>query len=159
MDFLTMLQIGGTVMKAGSFLQSGRGAQEQAGFDSYQLGIKRRQDAIIGREKMNIRNRQFAANESVNRAMFFSGLNRDASDRSFKAFMERQKRVKDQDIDAINTQTVIALGQTDTKLKAVSAQAQNAYESSLLGATSAVASGLYAYEEYRTDGGLFSTEA
>lgn len=155
MSFLQAMQIVGTGLKVASALKGGRDVSDQASFDRYQLELKMNQEEIAGRERMNARNAQFAANEAVNRAMFFSGLSRDPSDRSVKAFLAKQAEIAGDDVSAIGGQTAIGVSQLGVQKAALTAQEKSAYQSALLGATSAVASGLFAYEEYRTEGSLF----
>jgi folate-dependent tRNA-U54 methylase TrmFO/GidA len=155
MDFLTMAQIAGTGLKFVSALQGGQAAQDQAAFDNYQTELKINQDKIVGRQKMNLRNAQFAANESINRATFLSGMNRDISDKSFRAFMERQRLINAEDVESIEAQTTMSVSQLKTAQKATSLRADQAKQAALLGAGSAIASGLFRYEQYRVGESLF----
>jgi len=158
MDLMTFAQIAGTGLKVMSAMQGGQSVQDQAAFDNYQMQLKINQDKIVARQKMNLRNAQFAANESVNRATFLSGLNRDVSDRSFRAFMERQRQIASDDAEAISSQTILNTSQLRVGQKATSARADQAKQAALLGAGSAIASGLFRYEQYRVDGSLFGDD-
>jgi len=149
------LQLIGTGLSIVSSLGSGQAAQDQAAFDNYQTQLKINQDKIVARQKMNLRNAQFAANESVNRATFLSGMNRDISDRSFRAFMERQRLTNAEDVEAIEAQTAMNVSQLKTAQKATSLRADQAKQAALLGAGSALASGLFRYEQYRVGDSLF----
>jgi len=149
------LQAIGTGLSVISTLSQGRAAKSQAAFDRAQLEFQRKQDEIVGLERINLRNAQFDANEAVNRATFFSGLGRDPSDRSVKAFMAKQKEIAGKDVSAIQSQTTIQMAQNLTQQRAVTARGRAAYRASLLGAGSAIASGLFRYEEYRTTNALF----
>lgn len=155
MDFLTMAQIAGTGLKFVSALQGGQAAQDQAAFDNYQTELKINQEKIVGRQRMNQRNAQFAANESINRATFLSGMNRDVSDRSFRAFMERQRQIASEDAEVISGQTVMTTSQLRVAQKATSLRADQAKQAALLGAGSAIASGLFRYEQYRVGESVF----
>lgn len=155
---LLALQVAGTALSFASTIQSGRAARNQAVFEQEQLAFKAKQDEVVSLERINIRNAQFAANESVNRATFFSGLNRDPSDRSVKAFLAKQKDIAGRDVSTIESQTFIEASQTRLASAAAGARGRAAYYSSLLGAGSAVASGLFRYEEYRTTGSLFKDD-
>lgn len=155
MNFLMAMQAVGTGLKVVSALKQGQAAQDQAAFDNYQTDLKINQDNIVAREKMNLRNAQFASNESINRATFFSGLNRDASDRSFRAFMKKQKELSSDDVTAIQGQTIMSTSQLQVAKRATSLNAQQAKQAALLGAGSAVASGLFGYEQYRVGDSLF----
>lgn len=152
------IQAIGTGLSVVSALQSGRAARNQAAFEQQQLAFKAKQDEIVSLERINIRNAQFAANESVNRSAFFSGLGRDPSDRSVKAFLAKQKDMASKDVGTIESQTFIEASQTRLASAAAGARGRAAYYSSLLGAGSAVASGLFRYEEYKTTRSLFKDD-
>lgn len=152
MNPILALQIAGVGLSAYSSIKEGQAVKTQADYDNYQLSLQKKQDAIVGRQKMNQRNYEFAYNESVNRATFFSGLNRDVSDRSVKAFLAKQKKLSQEDVDAIASQTTIAGRQVSMKMSANELKAAQAKQSAVLGATTAVVSGLYRYEQYKTNG-------
>lgn len=155
MSYMMALQAVGTGLKVMSALKSGQAQQDQAAFDNYQTQLKINQDKIVSRQRMNQRNAQFAANEAVNRATFLSGLNRDVSDRSFRAFMERQKVIAADDAEAIAGQTIMNVSQLKVAQRATSLRASQAKQAALLGAGSAVASGLFNYNEYRIGDSMF----
>ncbi len=152
------LQAIGTGLNVVSTLSEGRAARSQAAFDRAQLEFQRKQDEVVGLERVNLRNAQFDSNEAVNRATFFSGMGRDPNDRSLKAFFAKQKELAGKDVDAINSQTIISMGQNRMQQMAVTERGQAAYRASLLGAASAVSSGLFRYEEYRTTMSLFGDD-
>ena len=158
MSFLQAMQIMGTGLKVVSALKGGQAVSDQAAFDNYQTQLKINQEKIVGRQKMNLRNAQFSANESINRATFLSGMNRDVTDNSFRAFMERQRQIASDDVNAISGQTIMTTSQLQVAQKATSYRAKQAKQAALLGAGSAIASGLFRYEQYRVGGSLFGDE-
>lgn len=155
MDFLMAAQAVGTGLKIVSALKGGDAVGDQAAFDSYQTQLKINQEQIVARQKMNLRNAQFAANESMNRAAFYSGLNRDPSDRSVRAFMKKQREIAGTDVQQIQGQTIMTVSQLQVGQRARSVQASQAKQAALLGASSAAASGLFMYEQYRVGDSLF----
>ncbi len=155
MSLMMFAQIAGTGLQIASAMNQARAQRDQAAFDNYQLELKKQQDRIVARQKANLRNAQFASNEAANRATFFSKLNRDASDRSIRAFFAKQRELASEDVAVIQGQTTVALGQLSQQQFANSKRASDAYSAALLGAGSAVASGLFRYEQYRTTDNLF----
>ena len=151
MNPMLAIQLLGTGLSVYSSIKEGQAIQDQAAYDNYQLSLQKKQDEIVGRQKMNQRNYEFSYNESVNRATFFSGMNRDVSDRSVKAFLDKQKKLAQEDVNAIASQTTVAGRQVSMQMSANKLRAAQAKQSAIIGATSAVASGLYRYEQYRTD--------
>lgn len=152
------IQIAMTALSAASSLQQGRDAAAQANFDRQQTDLQINQEKITSLQKMNLRNQQFSSNESINRATFFSGLNRDASDRSFKAFMQKQRELLSKDLEAVEGQTVSNISQLNLSKSVISMKANQAKQASLLGAGSAIASGLYRYDQYKIDKGLYDKD-
>lgn len=155
---LAELQLIATGLSVFSSISGGRSARNQAAFEQKQLEFQAKQDEVVSIQRINQRNEVFAANEAINRATFFSGLNRDPSDRSVKAFMKKQKEIAGKDVGQIEAQTFIQASQTRLASAAAGARGRSAFQASLLGAGSAVASGLFRYEEYRTTGSLFGDD-
>lgn len=145
------LQAIGTGLSIFSSLSSGRQARREAAFKEQQLRIQMEQEKLSTLQRMNDRNEQLLANEKINRAFVFSKLGRDPSDRSFRAFMERNKRTASQDIDRLQTQHVQTMGKLGTEIQTTRMAASNAKTASLLGAATAGISGLFRYYDYKTD--------
>jgi len=149
---MMIAQIVGTGLKVVGSMQQQRAIQTQAAFDIYQLQLKTKQDSLNAEQQQIQRIAELDANEKINRAVFFSGLNRDTSDRSLKAFFAKQREIASKDVNAINNQTSMMLSQAKIQESAIRRQTRSAYQAALLGAGSAVASGYMRYQEYKTDG-------
>lgn len=149
---MMIAQILGTGLKVAGTFQQARGIQEQTAFDIYQLQLKTKQDLLNAEQQQIQRIAELDANEKINRAVFFSGLNRDPSDRSLKAFFAKQREIASKDVNAINNQTTMMASQAKLQETALQRQSKSAYQAALLGAGSAVTSGYMRYQEYKTDG-------
>lgn len=149
---MMIAQILGTGLKVAGAFQQARGVQEQTAFDIYQLQLKTKQDLLNAEQQQIQRISELDANEKINRAVFFSGLNRDPSDRSLKAFFAKQREIASKDVNAINNQTSMMASQAKLQETALQRQSKSAYQAALLGAGSAVTSGYMRYQEYKTDG-------
>ena len=145
MSFMMALQAIGTGLKIVGALQGAKAQQQQAAFDLQQLELKKQQDQLIALQRQNLRNAEFDSAEATNRATFFGGLGRDTSDRSVKAFLEKQREIASEDIEAIQLQTTIGDRQIGIQQRVISMRSKSAYQSALLGASTAIASGLYRY--------------
>jgi hypothetical protein len=149
---MMIAQILGTGLQVAGTFQQARGVQEQTAFDIYQLQLKTKQDLLNAEQQQIQRIAELDANEKINRAVFFSGLNRDPSDRSLKAFFAKQREIASKDVNAINNQTSMMASQAKLQETALQRQSKSAYQAALLGAGSAVTSGYMRYQEYKTDG-------
>lgn len=147
----TVLQAVGTGLSVFSSLQSGSQERSRAAFEQQQLRIQMEQEQLATLQRMNDRNEELLANEKINRAFVFSKLGRDPSDRSFRAFMEKNRKIASEDIDRLQTQHVQTMGRLGTEIQASRMSAKNARTGALLGASSAALSGLFRYYDYKTD--------
>tara|TARA_R100000951_G_scaffold29283_1_gene25400 strand:+ start:19696 stop:20157 length:462 start_codon:yes stop_codon:yes gene_type:complete len=146
------LQMAGTALSIYSSLSEGRDEVGQEKFQQQQLTQKMEQDKINARKESNARLRTLDSHESMNRAFVLGKLNRDVSDRSLKAFLQRQRDIGNQDVQEIQTQSILTQGQDNARMQYSSLRAQNAYTGALLGAGSSVASGMFRYQQYKVDG-------
>ena len=144
------IQVAATGLSVYSKIQEGRAARRQAQFNRAQYEFSAKQQELEALERSNIRLREFNSAQSANRA-FAAFSNRDPSDRSLKAFMDRQKEIAYSDVSAIESQALIEASQKRTLAGMESQKARSALTQSFLGAGSAIASGLYRYELYKTD--------
>lgn len=149
---MMVAQVIGTGLKVAGSMQQANSIKAQSAFDIYQLQLKTKQDSLNAEQQQIQRIEELNANEKINRAVFFSGLNRDTSDRSLKAFFAKQREIASKDVNAINNQTSIMASQAKIQESALQRQTQSAYQAALLGAGTAVSSGYMRYQEYKTDG-------
>jgi hypothetical protein len=144
------IQAIGTGLSVVSTIAAGRAARQEAAFNRKQLEFQSKMQKNEAAATANQRLRDFDAAQSQNNA-FFAILNRDPSDRSLKAFMERQKEIAYADADAIESQGLIQASQTARLAQMQGIRGRNAIVSSYLNAGSAITTGLYRYHIYKTD--------
>ena len=101
-------------------------------------------------ERANLRLRDFDSAQASNRA-FAAFIGRDPSDRSMKAFMDRQEEIAYQDVEAIESQALIEASQTRRLAAMEGVRGRNAIVQSYFNAGSAITTGLYRYHVYKTD--------
>jgi hypothetical protein len=145
------LQAIGTGLSVMSSLQQGQAAKRQARYQEQQYRIQMEQEKLATLQRTNDRNEELLANEKINRAFLFSKLGRDPSDRSVKAFLEKQRTLASQDVDRLQSQHMQTMGNLQMSIGLARSTAKNAMTGALLGASGAVASGLFRYYEYKAD--------
>lgn len=144
------IQMAMTGLSVVSSLQQGRAARKQAAFNQAQYEQSSRQTEIEALQRSNIRLRQLETAESSNIA-FQAFLGRDPSDRSMKAFMDRQKEIAYSDVESIASQGMMEASQKKSMASMEASKGRSALTQGYLGAGSAIASGFWRYEMYKTD--------
>jgi len=133
-----------------SSIQAGRAAKREAAFNQAQYEQSARQSEIEALQQSNLRLRQLESATSSNLA-FAAFLNRDPSDRSMKAFMDRQKEIAYSDVETIGSQAMMEASQKRSMAGMEASKGRSALMQGYLGAGSAIASGFWRYEMYKTD--------
>jgi len=151
------IQLAMTGLSAISSIQQGRAARKQAAFNQAQYEQSARQTEIEALERANVRLRQFETATSSNIA-FQAFLGRDPSDRSMKAFMDRQKEIAYSDVQSIGSQGMMQASQQRSMAGMEASKGRAALMQGYLGAGSAIASGFWRYEMYKTDKLKLGTE-
>ena len=142
------IQAIGTGLSVVSALQSGRAAKRQAQIEQEQRRFQAKLTKNEAAAAANQRLREFDSAQSSNIA-FAAFMNRDPSDRSMKAFMDRQKEVAYTDAEMIESTGLIKATQQRMLADAAGVRGRNALIGSYLDAGSAVTSGLWRYEVYK----------
>ena len=148
-DFAAIQGIG-TVLSVVSSLSAGRAARREAAFNRKQLEFKAKMQKAEAGERANLRLRDFDSAQASNRA-FAAFIGRDPSDRSMKAFMDRQEEIAYQDVEAVESQALIDASQTRRLAAMEGVRGRNAIVQSYFNAGSAITTGLYRYHVYKTD--------
>lgn len=144
-----MIQAAATGIQLFSSIYSGRAAKRQAQIEQEQRRFQAKLTKIEAAAAANQRLREFDSAQSSNIA-FAAFMNRDPSDRSMKAFMDRQKEVAYTDAEMIESTGLIKATQQRMLADAAGVRGRNALIGSYLDAGSAVTSGLWRYEVYKT---------
>ena len=142
------LQMIGTGLSVVSSLGAGKAGADEAAFNRYQYELDAQAKKIEGRQKANLRLRDLASANSSNTALF-SFMNRDVSDRSYRAFMEAQKRIAYEDVESIGSNALRESAKSDALGGMEAAKGKASLVAGYTGAASAVVSGLYRYEQYK----------
>tara|TARA_R100001460_G_scaffold10461_1_gene24772 strand:- start:7287 stop:7730 length:444 start_codon:yes stop_codon:yes gene_type:complete len=139
---------GASVISAYSQMQAGRAAQAAANAEALQFEQERRQNEIITAQRHVDRLAQYDAARANNAAWFaFSG--RDISDRSVKAFMDKQREVAYTDVSRSDTQGYAESAQLAMQAQLARTRGVMARRTANIQALSTLASGLYQYETVR----------
>ena len=144
-----MIQAIGTGISFVSAIYSGRAARRQAQIEQEQRQFQAKLTKIEAAAAANQRIREFDSAQASNIA-FAAFMNRDPSDRSLKAFMDRQKEVAYTDAEMIESTGLIKATQQRMLADAAGVRGRNALIGSYFDAGSAVTSGLWRYEVYKT---------
>ena len=146
---LFAIQAIGTGISVVSSIYSGRAAKRQAQIEQEQRRFQAKLTKIEAAAAANQRLRELDSAQASNIA-FAAFMNRDPSDRSMKAFMDRQKEVAYTDAEMIESTGLIKATQQRMLADAAGVRGRNALIGSYLDAGSAVTSGLWRYEVYKT---------
>ena len=147
---LATIQVFGTGLNIFGSISAGRAAKREAEFNRQQLKFKSKLQKIEAQEKANLRLRDFDSAQASNLA-FAAFIGRDPSDRSMKAFMDRQKQIAYEDASALESGALIAASQTRRMAAMEGVRGRNAIVQSYFNAGSAITTGLYRYHVYKTD--------
>lgn len=142
------IQIAMTGLSALSSIQEGKARASEASFNAKQLEQSAKQSEIEGLQRANIRMREYETAKSANTA-FTAFLSRDVSDRSMKAFMDRQKEIAFSDVAAVETQSRAEVSQSRTMASMERAKGRTATTAGFLGAGTAIATGFWRHEQYK----------
>lgn len=142
------LQAFGTGLSVLSAIQEGKAKQREAEFNRQQLEQDAKQREIEGMQTANARIKDFDA-ASANNLAFFAFLNRDASDRSVKAFMDAQRATAYEDAAIMKNQSQLEASQQRLRGDVEASRGQAASQASFVRATSSIVSGLGRYETYK----------
>ncbi len=143
------LQIIGTGLTVFSSIFGGGAARRQAQVEQEQRRFQAKLTRIEAAAAANQRLREFDSAQASNIA-FAAFMNRDPSDRSMKAFMDRQKEVAYTDAEMARSTGLIKATQQRMLADAAGVRGRNALVGSFLDAGSAITSGLWRYEVYKT---------
>tara|TARA_R100000654_G_scaffold74432_1_gene108779 strand:- start:81 stop:533 length:453 start_codon:yes stop_codon:yes gene_type:complete len=145
MAFFQAMQLVGVGLQFASAMDASRAARNQAAFNAYQQKLQLAQNKIQAREKANIRLSQYETAQASNRA-FFSFLNRDiGSDRSLKAFFDKQAKTVGQDISAIQSQAKMEQSQIRSQIAQTEFEGRVKSRQYMMQGLTGVATGLYKY--------------
>ena len=147
---LFAIQAIGTAISVVSAIRQGQQARDAARFEQQQQLFASKQTKVEAAATAAQRIRQFDSDQASNRA-FAAFMGRDPNDRSLRAFNERQREIAYSDAEMAESTGLIRASQQRKLAEAAGIRARNAIIGSYLNAGSAIASGLWRYEIYKTD--------
>lgn len=149
MDPVTLLLTSTAIQSVGSVL-GGIGAKKEAELNAYRM----KTDMILGEVRTSQMARQrldeYRQATSANIAAF-SAAGRDiGSDRSVKAFLDKQREVAMTDVDRIGTQAELERLQSRQAMATERRRGRAALATSLISAASSAGEGLYRAQDIKT---------
>ena len=142
MSFVTAAIVIGTGLSAYSSIQSGKAEKKEAQFNAAQM----ERDMELGRmeatQNATAMAQDYAQSVSANDA-FFAFTGRDVSDRSVRAFMERQEEIYSTDISRLASDTNMRAQSVAAMAGAERQRGRNALTAGYLGAAQSIAGGIY----------------
>jgi|TARA_E500000318_G_scaffold1125_2_gene1461 hypothetical protein len=142
------LQIIGTAISAYSTIQGGRAARADANRQAALYEREKQLNKLETLQRHNDRLNQYDAALATNTA-WFSFLGRDASDRSVRAFLDKQKEVAYTDITRSELQGFIEGERLGMQADLVRTRGRNQQRASQLSALSSITSGLFRYQQIK----------
>jgi hypothetical protein len=150
MDPVSAAIIIGATAQAGGALFAGISAKNEAKLTAFGIETERVQNKAAASQMAQARRAEYDAATSANIAAF-SAAGRDiGSDRSVKAFLDKQKEIMGEDIGRIQTQTRAEDLAAIQRAFAVRREGKQALVASLFEATAAAASGASQYSKTKT---------
>ena len=141
--------LGLSALSAYSTIQSGKAAQQAANAEAMQFEQERKQNEIIAMQRHVDRLNQYDAARANNLA-WFSFAGRDVTDRSVKAFMDKQREVAFTDVNRSDAQGYADSSQLAMQANVTRMRGAMARRSANIQALTTIASGLYQYNTVKT---------
>ena len=159
MDPFTIATIATTAFSAFGQIMAGNSARKTAELDAFNIETEREFGKAQAMENRNSRMAEYNFNKSGNIATF-SAAGRDiGSDRSVRAFMEKQKEIVGKDLKTSSRMQTMQSAKATAQAGAVRAEGRAAQQSAMLGALTTVASGASQYYNVKTSPALASSSA
>jgi hypothetical protein len=142
MTFVTAAIVVGTGLSAYSSIQAGKAAKKEAQFNAAQMERDMELGRIEATQNATAMAQDYAQSVSANDA-FFAFTGRDVSDRSVRAFMERQEEIYSTDISRLASDTNMRAQSVAAMAGAERQRGRNALTAGYLGAAQSIAGGIY----------------
>lgn len=145
---LAGLQLFGSAISAFSAIQQGKAAKTQAYAEAQQYKAERQMNELQTQQRHNDRLASYNSALATNEAWFaFAG--RDASDRSVRAFLDRQKEIAYTDLSRSATQGFMESEKLRYQSDLSILRGRNAYRAGMMSAASSITSGLFKYQQIK----------
>lgn len=131
-----------------SSIKSGKAQKEQAEANAQQMERDMELAKVEAAQNALARSQDYAQSVSSNEAFFaFSG--RDISDRSVRAFMERQEEIYSTDISRLASDTEMRAKSAAAQISSEKKRGRNALTAGYLSAAQQFGQGIYDYKKYK----------
>jgi len=142
MSFVTAAIVIGTGISAYSSVRAGKAAKQEAQFNAAQMERDMELGRIEATQNATAMAQDYAQSVSANDA-FFAFAGRDVTDRSVRAFMERQEEIYSTDIARLASDTNMRAQSVAAMAGAERQRGRNALTAGYLGAAQSIAGGIY----------------
>ena len=142
MSFVTAAIVIGTGISAYSSIRAGKEAKKEAQFNAAQMERDMELGRIEATQNATAMAQDYAMSVSANDA-FFAFAGRDVTDRSVRAFMERQEEIYSTDISRLASDTNMRAQSVAAMAGAERQRGRNALTAGYLGAAQSIAGGIY----------------
>ena len=142
MSFVTAAIVIGTGISAYSSVRAGKAAKQEAQFNAAQMERDMELGRIEATQNATAMAQDYAQSVSANDA-FFAFAGRDVTDRSVRAFMERQEEIYSTDIARLASDTNMRAQSVAAMAGAERQRGRNALTAGYLGAAQSIAEGGY----------------
>ena len=142
MDPITMAIFASSAVSAYGSVRAGKAAKQEAQFNAAQMERDMELGRIEATQNATAMAQDYAQSVSANDA-FFAFAGRDVTDRSVRAFMERQEEIYSTDISRLASDTNMRAQSVAAMAGAERQRGRNALTAGYLGAAQSIAGGIY----------------
>lgn len=146
MDPITMMMLGSSVLSAGAQIVGGVGARRTAQLNAFNMETEAELNKAQAMQMAQARMDEYDSASSSNIATFAAAGRDVGSDRSVKAFMDRQKEIIGKDLGRMDTQAQFEQVQSRQQAAGERRAGRDAQTASLFSAAETLGSGLYKYQ-------------
>jgi len=146
MDPITMMMLGSSVLSAGAEIAGGIGARRTSRLNAFNMETEAKLNKTQAMQMAQARMDEYEVASSSNIAAFAAAGRDIGSDRSVKAFMDRQKEIVGKDLGRIDTQSQFEQVQSRQQAAGERRAGRDAQTASLFSAADTLSSGIYKYQ-------------
>ncbi|MBC42971.1 MAG: hypothetical protein CML19_12165 [Pusillimonas sp.] len=142
MSYVAAAIVAGTAISAYGSVKAGKAAKQEANFNAAQMERDMELGRIEATQNATAMSQDYAQSVSANDA-FFAFAGRDVTDRSVRAFMDRQEEIYNTDIARLASDTNMRAQSVAAMAGAERQRGRNALTAGYLGAAQTIAGGIY----------------
>ena len=146
MDPVSAAILIGTGIQAVGSIKAGKAQKAQAEQEAKQLERERALTRIQATQSMTAMAQDYAMATSANDAFFAGVLGRDVSDRSLRAFKQRQEEIYSTDVKRLASDTNMRAKTLTDQASSMYRSGKNAQKASYIKATQSFMQGIYSYQ-------------